>query len=116
MTRGREDTTHDKSDGNDSDDSPQRGRRGRRGSPPVAEVVRRVREDLTALLGRPVEAVLGVQRDDDGWVVRAQVTELSRIPPTTDVLGEYEVTTDEQGELLGYRRRRRYHRNQVDED
>jgi hypothetical protein len=113
MTRGREDTTNDKSDGNDSDDSPQRGRRS---GPPVAEVVRRVRKDLSALLGRPVEAVLGVQRDEEGWVVRAQVTELSRIPPTTDVLGEYEVTTDEQGELLGYRRRRRYHRNQVDED
>lgn len=113
MTEKREHSTNGKDGENDNGGSAQPKRRSR---PPVAEVVQRVREDLAALLGRPVEAVLGVQRDDDGWVVRAQVTELSRIPPTTDVLGEYEVKTDEQGELLEYRRRRRYHRNQVDED
>lgn len=113
MTRGREHTTDGKVDGDEDGSSAEHSRRSR---PAVAEVVKRVREDLSALLGRPVEAVLGVQREDKGWVVRAQVTELSRIPPTTDVLGEYEVTTDEQGELLEYRRRRRYHRNQVDED
>jgi hypothetical protein len=82
------------------------------------EAVERVREDFPALLGRPVEAVLGVERDEDdeGWHVMVQVVELARIPNSTDVLGAYLVTLDNDGELAGYRRRRRYNRSQADED
>jgi hypothetical protein len=81
------------------------------------EAIERVRRDLPQLLGRPIEAVLGLERDDDsGWKVTVQVVELSRIPSTTDVLGSYEVTLDEQGEVVGYRRNRRYNRNQTDEE
>jgi hypothetical protein len=81
------------------------------------EAVRRVRSELPELLGRPVESVLGVERDeDDSWVVTAQVVELARIPNSTDVLGAYAVTLDHAGELIGYRRRRRYNRAQADED
>ncbi len=81
------------------------------------EAIERVRRDLPQLLGRPIEAVLGLERDDDSsWKVTVQVVELSRIPSTTDVLGSYEVALDEQGEVVGYRRNRRYHRNQTDEE
>ncbi len=45
-----------------------------------------------------------------------QVVELERIPRSTDVLGAYAVQLDEDGELIGYRRRRRYNRSQADED
>jgi hypothetical protein len=81
------------------------------------EAIERVRSDLPQLLGRPIEAVLGLERDEDrGWKVTVQVVELSRIPNSTDVLGSYAVTLDKEGELVGYRRNRRYHRNQADED
>jgi hypothetical protein len=76
-----------------------------------------VREEFPDLLGRPVESVLGVQRDDDGeWQVMVQVVELGRIPSSTDVLGAYVVNLGEDGELTGYQRRRRYVRSQADED
>lgn len=81
------------------------------------EVIERVREDFPQLLGRPIESVLGLERgEDDGWNVMVQVVELSRIPHSTDVLGAYAVTIDREGELIGWRRSRRYHRNQADED
>jgi Gas vesicle synthesis protein GvpO len=81
------------------------------------EAVERVRRDLPELLGRPIESVLGLERDgDDGWTITVQVVELGRIPPTTDVLGAYTVTLDADGEITGYRRERRFHRNQADED
>lgn len=81
------------------------------------EVVERVRRDLPALLGHPVESVLGLEPDDNkGWNVTVQVVELSRIPHSTDVLGAYTVTLDQQGELQSYKRQRRYYRNQADED
>ncbi|HET9102017.1 MAG TPA: gas vesicle protein GvpO [Solirubrobacteraceae bacterium] len=77
----------------------------------------RVRDELPELIGQNVESVLGIQRDDDGgWAVTVAVVELARIPRSTDVLGTYEVTLDERGELIGYQRRRRYNRNQADED
>lgn len=81
------------------------------------EIVEQVRRELPALLGRPIESVLGFERSEDsGWMVTVAVVELSRIPHTTDVLGAYAVSLDDDGELLGYRRTRRYHRNQADED
>jgi hypothetical protein len=80
------------------------------------EAIERVRRDLPQLLGRPIESVLGLQRDDDdGWKVTVQVVELSRIPSTTDVLASYEVSLDQRGDVIGYRRDRRYSRNQTDE-
>jgi hypothetical protein len=83
------------------------------------EAVQSVREDFPSLLGRPIESVLGVERvddDGDGWLVTVQVIELERIPRSTDVLGAYAVQLDKSGELIGYRRRRRYNRSAADED
>jgi hypothetical protein len=81
------------------------------------EAIEQVRRSLPDLLGRPVESVLGLERDDDGggWTVTVQVVELARIPSSTDVLGAYAVTLDHSGELGGVRRRGRYSRNQTDE-
>lgn len=81
------------------------------------DAIQRVRRELPQLLGRPVESVLGVERNDDKlWQVTVQVVELARVPNSTDVLGAYEVTLDEDGELAGYQRRRRYTRGQADDD
>jgi Gas vesicle synthesis protein GvpO len=102
----------------------QRSRRSQNGSrrnsssrPSGREVVERVRRELPQLLGHPVEAVLGFEPNDSkGWSVTVQVVELSRIPHSTDVLGSYEVTLDKDGEVQAYKRKRRYYRNQTDED
>jgi hypothetical protein len=81
------------------------------------EAIERVRRELPELLGHPVDAVLGFEPDDGkGWSVTVQVVELSRIPHSTDVLGTYQVTLDKDGEVQAYKRRRRYYRNQADED
>jgi hypothetical protein len=81
------------------------------------EAIDRVRRELPQLLGHPVDAVLGLESDDGkGWSVTVQVVELARIPHSTDVLGVYEVTLDKDGELQSYKRKRRYYRNQADED
>jgi hypothetical protein len=81
------------------------------------DIIARVRRDLPELLGRPIESVLGLERDDeDGWNVTVTVVELARIPNSTDLIGAYAVKVDRDGELIGWRRNRRYHRNQADED
>jgi hypothetical protein len=80
----------------------------------TVEAVRAARGNLQELLGRPIEAILGVEREGGRWVVKAQVVELRRIPNTTDVLGEYEALMDGSGEVVRYARTRRYNRGHVD--
>jgi hypothetical protein len=74
------------------------------------------RSMLAELLGKDSESVSGVNRSDEGWSVSLDVVELSRIPPSTDLLATYDVTIDESGELLDLVRTRRYMRNQADEE
>jgi hypothetical protein len=98
-------------------DSKQSSKRGAGGGLSAKEAIQHVRSELPELLGRKVESVLGVERnDDDLWQVTVQVLELARIPNSTDVLGCYLVTLDQDGELAGYQRQRRYTRGQADDD
>ncbi|MDQ4055218.1 MAG: gas vesicle protein [Actinomycetota bacterium] len=69
--------------------------------------------DLTA---KEPESISGLERRDGGWTVQVDVLELRRIPNTTDILASYEVQTDEKGELMGYRRVRRYVRGGAGEE
>ena len=82
----------------------------------AAEIAKSAKRQLAEITGRTPEGVLGVRRCDDGWEVVVEIVELSRIPSTTDVLGSYEVRVDDSGDVLEYRRTRRYHRNQPDEE
>ena len=79
------------------------------------EAIQHAREQLEEMMGRPVEAVLGMERDEDGWMVTVQVVELERIPNSTDVLGSYTVNVDGEGDVVGYRRTKRSYRSQADD-
>src|SRR3954470_2775620 len=84
----------------------------------AADVVKHARRQLAELTGRQPEAVLGVGRNgngDDGWKVTMEMLEMRRVPNSTDLLGCYEVTLDGDGDLLEYRRTRRYARGQADD-
>ena len=83
--------------------------------PKVNDIAKHAREQLSELTGRTAESVLGVERNDDGWHVTLEVLELERVPNSTDLLGCYLVELDDDGDLTGYRRVRRYSRGQVDE-
>lgn len=88
-----------------------RRRRRHDGKPQPADLVRAAASTLAELTGRQPENVLGVHKDEDGWKVMLEVVELHRVPRATDVLGCYEVTVDDDGELVSYERRQRYVRS-----
>lgn len=87
----------------------------KKGSTPILKVGRAAVEQLAELTGQKVEGLSGVHRNDEGWLVTAEVLELRRIPETTDVLATYEVALDDDGSVTGYRRVRRYTRSQTEE-
>lgn len=81
----------------------------------VSRIARHALKELEELVGCPGEGVVGVRKEDDGWVVTVEVLEVGRVPETTDVLASYEVTVDKGGDVTGYRRVRRYLRAQVED-
>ena len=85
---------------------------GRRAGPSATAVVRRAKQQLEELTGRPAEAVLGFERSDGGWQVKLEVLELHRVPETMDVMGCYEVELDDHCRLVRAERTSRYHRSQ----
>lgn len=75
---------------------------------PAMKVARIAAQQLAELTGRQPECVIGIQRTEDGWQVDLEVVESRRIPDSTDILATYTVETDEDGDLMGYQRVRRY--------
>lgn len=82
--------------------------------PNAVTIARAAKEQLSELVGKESETVIGVQRTDDGWEVDLEVVETRRIPDTTDVLAVYRVQLDGSGEVEGYQRLDRYIRGKTE--
>jgi hypothetical protein len=81
----------------------------------AAQAGREGLRQITGLTGKDPEGVTGVTRSQDGWLVTVEVVEDRRIPSSTDILSTYETEIDGDGELLSYRRVRRYSRGLGDD-
>ncbi|MER6348729.1 gas vesicle protein GvpO [Streptomyces sp. NPDC001595] len=76
--------------------------------------MRRASDQLAEMLGRRPESVSSLQPNENGWTAKVEVMELERVPETSSVMASYEVVLGPGGELLGYERRKRYTRAQID--
>lgn len=93
-----------------------RGSNGSNGRLSAAELGRAALTTVQELTGFAPEAVTALEWDGEAWSITVDVLELSRIPSTTDVLGQYVVQLDQEGTLRGYRRTRRFQRGQPSEE
>ncbi|MGW0761270.1 gas vesicle protein GvpO [Streptomyces sp. NPDC002814] len=84
--------------------------------PTPAEVLRRARDQLGDMTGMNAETVLSFEKTDGGWSLAIEVLELARVPDTMSLTASYQVDLDEQGQLTGYRRVRRYERGRSDSE
>jgi hypothetical protein len=115
----RADAEKDAGDGGSARSRSRRAARSRNGSGPAkgradaAAAARAAAQQVLALTGREFEGVVSVERADDGWRIGVELVETRRIPDTADILAVYEVETDDDGELRGLRRVRRYARGQL---
>lgn len=76
-------------------------------------VLARLGRELSEVAGLNVERTFGLIRDDQGWRAKVEVVEVSRVPPSTDILGSYEVVTDGDGAVLSFERIERYRRSEA---
>ena len=109
---GSSNRRHKGGNGDDGDKQQDRSRRPRLRAREAAE---RAVEELSDLLGVEPFGVVGMERLGSTWQVTVEVIELERVPETTNILGVYTVDLDDDGELVGYRRVRRYVRGRSEE-
>lgn len=72
----------------------------------MVELAELAKKELAALTGLKPLTVTRTFKDDQGWHVGVEMLEMSRIPTSTDVLGDYEVLLAEDGRMLKFERRR----------
>jgi len=60
---------------------------------------------LRALSGLETSSVVAATRKDDGWQIIIELIERRAIPDTQDLLGEYEILLDNEGDMISYERR-----------
>ncbi|MGW2369018.1 gas vesicle protein GvpO [Streptomyces sp. NPDC001667] len=82
--------------------------------PAPLELLRAARDQLAELTGMRPETVSRFERTESGWVLEAEVVEITRVPETMSIVALYEVTLGLDGTLTGYRRLRRYERGRAD--
>ncbi len=77
------------------------------------EVALQAMEQLSQLTGyRPV-AVVGSAKDEQGWRITMDLLELTRIPPSSDLLGVYQALVDEDGNLIEFERKMTHNRGDI---
>lgn len=72
----------------------------------LRKILEKAKSELAAVTGLKAESVVQAFKDEQGWHVRVQMLELSRIPPATDVLGDYEAVLGDDGAMLRFERKR----------
>jgi Gas vesicle synthesis protein GvpO len=91
--------------------------RPRRSRPPTLkgpQLAGLARDQLAQITGYEAQGVSELRRNEDGgWTATVELLEMSRIPPSDDLLASYRAEFDESGELLGYERVSRYARGRV---
>lgn len=80
------------------------------------ELIHKVKKQVQELTGFPSDSVSEFNATETGWEMTVNVLELSRIPPSTDLLAAYQIILDSAGQVTAYHRIRRYLRSQAMEE
>jgi Gas vesicle synthesis protein GvpO len=81
---------------------------------PAGAVARAAIRAVAELVGRQPNGVTALEPTEDGWRVAVEVLEDERVPSSADILAIYEAELDMEGNLVAYRRTRRYQRGRAD--
>ena len=82
----------------------------------IIEVRNHVRNAAGDLIGRPLDGIVEIERDDEGWRALTEIVERSSVPDTQDIIGRYALDLDGDGRITGYRRLDRYRRGDTRRD
>jgi len=69
----------------------------------ILDINKRCVAAAESALGKKVESVVEMLKEAKVWKAVVEVLERKAVPDTQDLLGRYELTLNEGGELLGYK-------------
>lgn len=72
----------------------------------IKNLAEQAKSQLAEVTGLKPITVTGTFKDEQGWHIEMDMLEMSRIPPATDVLGNYDVLVDEDGNMVKFERKR----------
>jgi len=84
----------------------------------VKDLIKELKDFGQEELGSDIK-VIGIDKTDDGWRAKVEVVEekeYMQVIGQHDLLAVYELELDEEGELQGYRRVKKYHRGTCQEN
>lgn len=71
----------------------------------IKDIIEKTRKGLAELTGFHSPAGIGAKKEGNEWLVTIEIVEKKSIPEGLDIMGIYEIRTDEQGNILGYERK-----------
>lgn len=80
------------------------------------EIIKKARDEFTKLSKVPLEGAIGLSKVEEGWSVSVEAVEKKSIPEGMDVLGIYEIRLDDEGNLLGFERKKLRKRSDTEEE
>jgi len=72
----------------------------------MTKLAERAKNQLAEVTGLKPVTVTGTFKDEQGWHITLDMLEMSRIPTATDLLGDYDVLVDEDGNMMKFERKR----------
>jgi hypothetical protein len=82
----------------------------------ASEVAEEAQKELVKLTKLESSGIKGVFRDEEGWHITVEMIEKKSIPDAQDLLALYEVTLDEEGNILKFERGRLRKRGDTGEE
>ncbi len=77
----------------------------------IVGVAKSVLSEMGSMLNKKAECVVSINPDKDGWKVVIEVLERKAMPDSMDLLGRYEIKTNQDGEIQNYNQILLRHRN-----
>jgi len=70
----------------------------------IQQLIKNTQEELSKITGLELSAAIGVTKEERGWKVALEMIEKRSIPDKLDILGTYEVTLDNDSNVLEFNR------------
>ena len=72
----------------------------------MPQLIQKAREQLTELTGLELGSTLSARKDGDVWKVQVEVIEKKSLPDSMDILATYDLTMDNDANVVDFERLR----------
>lgn len=69
----------------------------------MKELADKAKDVIAGIVGKQVVSIVGATEDKGKWTVTVQALERKAVPDSQNLIGVYDVTLTERGDVLGYK-------------